>query len=77
MSVIPIGEFKAKCLRILDEVSKTHEPVTVIKHGKPIARLMPIPAQPRSRYGLAKGTLFYAEDDYLLSTGEVWGNAVK
>jgi prevent-host-death family protein len=72
MSVIAAGEFKAKCLRILDEVNKTREPVTVTKRGKPVARVVPIPAESWSGYGIAKGTISYAEDDTLLSTGEAW-----
>jgi len=70
--VIPAGEFKAKCLHILDDVNKTREPVTVTKRGKPVARVMPIPAEPGSSYGIAKGTILYAADDDLLSTGEAW-----
>jgi prevent-host-death family protein len=73
MSVIAAGEFKAKCLRILDEVNKSREPVTVTvtKRGKPVARVVPIAAEPGSSYGIAKGTISYAEDD-LLATGEDW-----
>ncbi|MFN3075764.1 MAG: type II toxin-antitoxin system Phd/YefM family antitoxin [Alphaproteobacteria bacterium] len=72
MGVIAAGEFKAKCLHILDEVSKTREPMTVTKRGKPVARIVPIPVESGSRYGIAKGTISYAEDDDLLSTGEAW-----
>jgi prevent-host-death family protein len=72
MSVIAAGEFKAKCLHILDEVNKTREPVTVTKRGKPVARLVPLSAESASSYGIAKGTLSYAEDDDLFSTGETW-----
>lgn len=72
MSTIAAGEFKSKCLHILDEVKKTREPVTVTKRGKPVAKVVPIPAEPGSSYGMAKGTLLYADDDDLLSTGEVW-----
>ncbi|MGD2061948.1 MAG: type II toxin-antitoxin system prevent-host-death family antitoxin [Nitrospirota bacterium] len=34
-------DFKAKCLAILDEVSATGEGVTILKRGRPIARLLP------------------------------------
>lgn len=72
MGIIAAGEFKAKCLHVLDEVSKTHEPVTVTKRGKPVARVVPIPAETGSSYGIARGTISYAENDDLLSTGEAW-----
>jgi prevent-host-death family protein len=34
-------EFKARCLTILDQVSRTGEEVTITKRGKPVARLIP------------------------------------
>ena len=42
MKQMPAGEFKAQCLAIMDKVQKTGEPVLITKHGKPIARLVPI-----------------------------------
>jgi prevent-host-death family protein len=41
MRTIRASEFKAKCLAILDEVEKTGEPVTILKRGRPVARLIP------------------------------------
>ncbi len=41
MRKIQAGEFKAKCLAILDEVANTHEEIVVTKHGKPVARVLP------------------------------------
>ena len=72
MGVVAAGEFKAKCLHILDQVNKTREPVTITKRGKPVARVVAIPAELGSSYGIAKGTISYADGDDLLSTGEVW-----
>jgi prevent-host-death family protein len=34
-------EFKARCLALLDEVAATGEVITVLKHGKPVAQLVP------------------------------------
>jgi prevent-host-death family protein len=39
MRTIPAGEFKAKCLAILDEVNATGEPVLITKRGRPVARV--------------------------------------
>jgi prevent-host-death family protein len=39
---VAAGEFKAKCLRIMDRVSTTREPVIVTKKGKPLVKLLPI-----------------------------------
>ncbi len=42
MKTMNASEFKAKCLAILDEVSKTGEALTILKHGKPVAQLVPM-----------------------------------
>ncbi len=39
---IPAAEFKAKCLKLMDEVAKTHESIVITKRGKPVARLAPV-----------------------------------
>jgi prevent-host-death family protein len=39
---ITATEFKAKCLKLLDQVNETGEVLEISKHGKPVARLMPI-----------------------------------
>jgi prevent-host-death family protein len=39
---IAAGEFKAKCLAILDEVGDLDEEVIVTKRGKPVAKLVPL-----------------------------------
>jgi prevent-host-death family protein len=41
-AAIGAGAFKARCLSILDEVQRTRRAVVVTKHGKPVARLVPI-----------------------------------
>ena len=41
MKTINASEFKAKCLAILDDVKETGEVVTILKHGKPVAQLVP------------------------------------
>ena len=38
---IPAGEFKAKCLKLLDEVQRTGEELIVTKRGRPVARVVP------------------------------------
>ena len=35
------GEFKAKCLRLIDEVNETGEEIVITKRGKPKAKLIP------------------------------------
>jgi prevent-host-death family protein len=43
---VAISEFKAKCLSLLDEVSKTKTPLRVTRRGKAVADV--IPAAPAS-----------------------------
>lgn len=38
---IAISKFKAKCLALLEEVSKTKTPLRVTRRGKPIADVIP------------------------------------
>jgi prevent-host-death family protein len=40
---ITATQFKARCLRLLDEVAETGEPLVVTKHGRPVARVVPPP----------------------------------
>jgi prevent-host-death family protein len=49
MRSIRASEFKAKCLAILDEVARTGESVTILKRGRPVARLLP-PVPEEGRY---------------------------
>ena len=41
MIEIPISEFKAKCLAILEQVRKSREPIRITRHGKPVAEVVP------------------------------------
>ena len=55
---IGAAEFKAHCLRILDEVERSGEAVTVTKRGRPIAEVKPIEkAERRSIIGAMKGSV--------------------
>jgi prevent-host-death family protein len=38
---IPAGEFKAKCLELMDRVQATGSTLVITKRGRPIARLVP------------------------------------
>lgn len=38
---ITATQFKARCLRLLDEVAQTGETLVVTKHGRPVARVEP------------------------------------
>jgi len=38
---IPISEFKAKCLSLLEQVRRTRKPIRVTRHGKIVAEVIP------------------------------------
>ena len=38
---LPAGQFKARCLQLMDEVSAQGTIITITKHGRPVARLVP------------------------------------
>jgi len=44
MRTIAAGKFKAACLKIMDDVQATREPLVITKRGRPVAKLVPIPA---------------------------------
>jgi prevent-host-death family protein len=70
---IPAGQFKARCLSLLDEVSRTHQVITITKRGKPVARLVPLEEEkPRSLFGFFAGHVIQ-EGDIVSPTGEEWG----
>jgi prevent-host-death family protein len=52
--LIQAGEFKAKCLSLMDEVQEKHISITITKHGKPVAKLVPIEDTPVSSFGCLK-----------------------
>ena len=41
MRKIPAGEFKARCLALMEDVRSTREPIVITKRGKPVAKLVP------------------------------------
>jgi prevent-host-death family protein len=66
---ISAAEFKAKCLRILDELKP--EGILITKRGKPIARVIPAEAvDNRDVIGLMKGKIEIKGD--IFSTGVSW-----
>jgi prevent-host-death family protein len=54
---IGAGEFKAKCLGLLDEVQRQRKEVVITKRGKPVAKLVPIEEKRESFFGSMKGTM--------------------
>lgn len=62
MRTIPAARFKARCLRIMDEVKNRRETVVITKKGKPVARLLPVEEPDREIFGCLAGDLEIAGD---------------
>lgn len=48
---IKASEFKAKCLKLMDEVAESGEEFVITKDGRPVSRLLPYREKPRSPFG--------------------------
>jgi prevent-host-death family protein len=55
MKKMAAGAFKTNCLAVMDEVQAKHETVVITKHGKPVAKLVPVNAEADEIYDFLKG----------------------
>ena len=76
MRVMSAGQFKARCLRVMEEVKKYRTPVVITKKGRPMAKLVPADATAVSVFGCMAGTARIVGDVEAPVVGaEVWGAA--
>lgn len=68
-TVVQASTFKARCLALLDEVEATRHTIVVTKHGRPVAKLVPLD-DAASIAGSV--TLLADEDENYFSTGRRW-----
>lgn len=58
MEQVNVSEFKATCLRLLERVRQTGEPIEILKNGKPLAIVhAPSPNTRKGSFGALKQTL--------------------
>jgi prevent-host-death family protein len=63
MVKMPAGEFKAKCLKVMEQVRNEREEIIITKHGKPVAKLIPVEEKKaKSVFGYLKGTVKVSGD---------------
>lgn len=72
-TTIGAGDFKAKCLQLLDEVAEHREPLVITKRGKPVARLMPMPPDTQL-FGAMAGSVL-DEGDIIAPIDAPWDSA--
>ncbi|MGR3317744.1 MAG: type II toxin-antitoxin system Phd/YefM family antitoxin [Candidatus Anammoxibacter sp.] len=69
---IAAGDFKAKCLKLMDEVKDHHKEVIITKYGKPIAKLTYIEKKtPKPLFGFLKNSVDIT-GDIVEPIGEKW-----
>ena len=67
-------KFKATCLKLIDRVAETGEPVIITKRGKVLARLVPAHGKPRG-FGKGRDSVEIVCSDqelFRLGAGEPW-----
>ena len=65
MKRMAAGAFKTNCLAVMDEVQAKRETVVITKHGKPVAKLVPVGTDTDELY------------DFLGGKGSVTGDVVS
>lgn len=63
--IVSASEFKATCLRLIDEMQKDGQPVTITKRGRVVAELKPrsdaAKIDKQSIFGCMKGSVMIAD----------------
>jgi len=60
---IPAGEFKARCLQLMDEVKETGRELVITKRGRPVAKLVPVAESAAlDVFGCMRGTVTVVGD---------------
>lgn len=57
MKTMAAAEFKARCLKVMDDVRATREAVIITKKGRPVAKLVPAETRPHDVLGCLAGNL--------------------
>jgi prevent-host-death family protein len=71
--MIGAGEFKAKCLQLMDEVNRQGIELIITKRGQPVAKLVPAtPPKVEDIFGSMRGTVTIHGDIVSPDAGS-WG----
>lgn len=71
MQTLKASEFKARCLKLMDEVQETGEEIVITKNGKPISRLVPYRVKAPTLLGLHEG-MVASKGGEMFSTSDAW-----
>lgn len=73
-TTIGAGEFKTKCLNLLDEVANSRQPLIITKHGKAVAQLVPMPLESELFDAMAHSARY--EGDIFSPVSDEWDACV-
>ena len=66
------AQFKGKCLRLMDEIARTREPIVITKRGRAVAKLVPVePDRQKRLFGCMAGTVV-SEGDIMAPLDVEW-----
>ncbi len=68
---VSAGEFKAKCLKLMDEVRERHKELIITKHGKRVAKLVPVEEKAPELFGFLQGSM-NIKGDIMAPINEDW-----
>ena len=54
---IKASEFKATCLKLMDEVADSGKEIIITKNGRPVSRLVPYHSKPQTLFGIDRGRI--------------------
>jgi prevent-host-death family protein len=75
MKKMAAGVFKANCLAVMDEVQAKRVSVVITKHGKPVAKLVPVESKGDDIFGFLRGKITITGDIVSPAlTPEEWGD---
>lgn len=66
-------EFKARCLRIIQDMGRSGRPVTITRRGRPVALLSPLPRRDAAPFvGMLAGTVLRFDDPFAPAAPDDW-----
>lgn len=71
-SAISVAEAKAHLSSVIAKVERRRRPVTILRRGRPIVQIIPVPVEAPTLYGSMRGTVVEL-GDIVGPTGEDWG----
>ena len=71
MKTIIASEFKAKCLKLMDDIAAGGEPIVVTKNGVPVGRFVPYHVKLPTLFGMHQGRVKFS-DDLTAPLDEAW-----